>query len=126
MRNEGAGLERAATAMLRTLGAEKASLLLPQPVMASEQTGLGISVPAVNEVEMEPVLLQTTVNGASLLALATCSTVRRALRTAGAVDTIATLKRSMLRVAETRYRIVAVTVKHFGGAELMYELEIEA
>ncbi len=126
MRIEAAGLERAARAMLRTLGGARVSLLVAQPVAASEQTGLGISVPAVNEVEIEPVLLQTTVNGASLLALVTCGTVRKALSSAGAVDEVATLERSTLRAGDSRYRIVSVTVKRFGGAELMYELEIEA
>ena len=54
---EAAGLERAALAMLRTLGAGKASLLVPQPVTASEQTGLGLTVPLVqvDRVELEPV-----------------------------------------------------------------------
>ena len=32
----------------------------------------------------------------------------------------------MLRAGGTEYRIVSVTVKWFGGAELLYELEIEA
>ena len=62
------GLERAALAMLRTLGAGKASLLVPQPVTANEQTGLGLTVPLVNEVEMEPVLLQAKPNGQTLFA----------------------------------------------------------
>ena len=84
---EAAGLERAALAMLRTLGAGKASLLVPQPVTASEQTGLGLSVPLVNEVEMEPVLLQAKPNGKTLLARMTRCTVLKALGGAGAIDT---------------------------------------
>ena len=131
MRSAAAGLERAAQAMLRTLGAGKASLLVPQPVTATEQTGLGLVVPLVNEVEMEPVLLQATVNGKTLLARLTQATVRKALSNAGAIDTgeIATkqtLETAMLRAGGTEYRIVTVTVKWFGGAELLYELEIEA
>jgi hypothetical protein len=31
----------------------------------------------------------------------------------------------MLRAGETQYRVVSVTVKRFGGAEMLYELEIE-
>jgi len=125
------GLERAAEAMLRTLGAGKVSLLVPQPVAASEQTGLGLTLPLVNEVEMEPVLLQATPNGKTLFARLTRGTVQRALSGAGAVDTgeLATkqaLETAMLRADETEYRIVAVMVKWFGGAELLYELEIEA
>ena len=55
----------------------------------------------------------------------------KALNGAGAIDTseIATkqaLETAMLRAGGTEYRIVAVTVKWFGGAELLYELEIEA
>ena len=42
MSAEAAGLERAAQAMLRTVGAGKASLLVPQPVTANTQTGLGL------------------------------------------------------------------------------------
>ena len=104
---------------------------MPQPVTANEQTGLGLVVPLVNEVEMEPVLLQATPNGKTLLARMTQGTVRKALSSAGAIDTgeVATkqaLETAMLRAGGTEYRIVAVTVKWFGGAELLYELEIEA
>jgi hypothetical protein len=131
MSNEAAGLERAALAMLRTLGAGRASLLVPQPVTATEQSGLGLIVPLVNEVEMEPVLLQAMPNGKTLLARMTQGTVQKALSSAGAIDTgeIATkqaLETAMLRAGGTEYRIVTVTVKWFGGSELLYELEIEA
>jgi hypothetical protein len=129
--SSGMGLERAAEAMLRTLGAGKASLLVPQPVASSEQTGLGLMVPLVNEVEMEPVLLQATPNGKTLFARMTRGTVQRALNGAGAIDsgdaaTKQTLETAMLRADGSEYRIVAVMVKWFGGAELLYELEIEA
>jgi hypothetical protein len=125
-----AGLERAALAMLRTVGAGRASLLVPQPVTASTQTGLGLMAPLVNEVEMEPVLLQATANGKTLFARMTRGTVQKALNSAGAINTDETatkqtLETSMLRADGTEYRIVAVIVKRFGGAELLYELEIE-
>jgi hypothetical protein len=126
MRAEAAGLERAALAMLHILGGGKASLLLPQPAMTNEQTGLGLTPPLVNEVELEPVLLQATTTGQNLLALMTQSTVQKAIRGVGGTDAITTLETSMLRAGEMQYRIVAVTAKWFGGAELMYELEIEA
>jgi hypothetical protein len=120
------GLERAALAMLHILGAGKASLLLPQPVTTNAQTGLGLTAPLVNEVELEPVLLQATATGQNLLALMTQGTVQKALNGIAGNDAIATLETSMLRSGETLYRIASVTVKWFGGAELMYELEIEA
>jgi hypothetical protein len=126
MSTEVAGLERAAIAMLRTLGAGKASLLVPQPATANAQVGLGLGVPLVNEVEMEPVLLQTAVTGTTLLALMTRCTVQKAINSAGAIDANQTLETSMLRAGGTQYRIVSVTVKRFGGGELLYELEIEA
>jgi hypothetical protein len=131
MSAQAAGLERAALAMLRTMGGGKVSLLVPQPVTANEQTGLGLTVPLVNEVEMEPVLVQATPNGKTLLARMTRGTVQKALSGAGAIDTgeVATkqaLETAMLRAGGTEYRIVAVTVKWFGSAELLYELEIEA
>jgi hypothetical protein len=131
MSNAAAGLERAALAMLRTLGAGRASLLLTQPVTATEQSGLGLIVPLVNEVEMEPVLLQATPNGKTLLARMARCTVQKALSGAGAIDTgelatKQTLETAMLRAGGTEYRIAAVTVKWFGGSELLYELEIEA
>ncbi len=126
MRTEAAGLERAAVAMLRTLGAGKASLLVQQPVTADGQTGLGLGIPLVNEAEMEPVLLQTEVTGTTLLAMTTRRAVQKALNSAGGIDAIATLETSMLRAGGTQYRIVSVTAKRFGGEELMYELEIEA
>jgi len=131
MSTEAAGLERAALAMLRTLGGSKVSLLVPQPVTANERTGLGLSVPLVNEVEMEPVLLQATANGKILFARMTRCTVQNALSSAGATatDELATkqaLETAMLRAGGTAYRIVSVMVKWFGGAELLYELEIEA
>jgi hypothetical protein len=127
---EAAGLERAALAMLRTLGAGKVTLLLPQPVTANAQTGLGLMTPLVNEVEVEPVLLQATSNGKTLLARMTRDTVQKALSGAEEIDTgelatEETLETSMLRAGEAEYRIIAVTVKWFGGAELLYELEIE-
>jgi len=131
MNSEAAGLERAALAMLRTLGGSKVSLLVPQPVTANEQTGLGLNIPLVNEVEMEPVLLQATANGKILFARMTRGTVQNALSGAGAIaaDELATkqaLETAMLRAGGTEYRIVSVMVKWFGGAELLYELEIEA
>lgn len=119
------GLERAAIAMLRTLGAGRASLLVPQPATPNAQIGLGLGAPLVNEVEMEPVLLQT-ITGGTLLALMTRCTVQKAMSSAGGIDTNKTLETSMLRAGGKQYRIVSVTVKRFGGAELLYELEIEA
>jgi hypothetical protein len=130
MSTEAMGLERAALGMLRTLGAGQASLVVVQPVTVSTQTGLGLSAPLVNEVEMEPVLLQTAVNGEPLLALMTRGTIQKALSNAGTVatDELATkqiLETSMLRAGGTGYRVVSVTVKRFGNQELLYELEIE-
>ena len=124
------GLERAAEAMLRTLGAGTAWLLLPQPAAVNGQTGLGLSAPPVNEVGMEPVLLQANATGKTLLARMTRGTVQKALNSVGAMDgdeaaTKETLEGSMLRAGGTEYHIVSVTVKWFGGRELLYELEIE-
>jgi hypothetical protein len=125
MNNEAVGLERAALAMLRTLGAGTAFLMISQPATTNEQSGLGLSVPMLNEVEMEPVLLQATVTGNNLLALMARCTVQKAVNGAGGTDVKETLQTSMLRAGKTQYRIVSVTVKRFGGAELLYELEIE-
>lgn len=130
MRPKAMGLERAAEAMLRTLGAGRASLLLPQPAAGNTQSGLGLSTPLVSEIEMEPVLLQATVSGKTLLAIAPHCTVQKALNSAGAntngdLATKQTLETAMLRAQGTDYRITAVTAKRFGGAELIYELEIE-
>jgi hypothetical protein len=74
---------------------------------------------------MEPVLLQSTVNGNSLLAIATRCTVQKAINVADTVQATELLCTSMLRAGETQYRVVSVTVKRFGGAEMLYELEIE-
>jgi hypothetical protein len=128
--HEKAGMEQAAQAMLRTVGAGSCWLLVPQPVTANAQTGLGLSAPLVNEVEVEPVLLQTNATGKTLLARLTHGTVQKALNSMGAIDsdenaTEETLERSMLRANGTEYRIVSVTVKWFGGVQLLYELEIE-
>ncbi len=130
-----AGLERATLAMLHTLGAGKASLLVPQPAVADGQTGLGMTALLVSEVEIEPVLLhtpglRTTANSSPLYAMMTRCTVQKALSNAGAIDigepaTKQTLETSMLRVGGTEYRIVSVTVKWISGSELLYELEIE-
>ena len=113
MSSEAAGMERAALAMLRTLGAGKASLLLTQPATVNGQCGLGL------------VLLQATVTGKQLLALATRGTVQKAINGADGNEATQILCTSMLRAGGTQYRIVSVTVKRFGGAELLYELEIE-
>lgn len=126
MSAKAAGLVRAAEAMLRTLGAGKATLLVPQPAASTSQTGLGLETPMVNEVEMEPVLLQTAVNGKTQLALMTRCTAQKAISSAGGIDMKKTIESSMLRSGGIQYRIVSVTVKRFGGAELIYELEIEA
>jgi len=120
-----AGLERASLAMLRTVGAGKASLLLSQPATANTQAGLGLNAPPVAEVEMEPVLVQASVNGNDLLAIATRCTVQKALNGADGVEATQLLTTSMLRAGGKQYRIVSVTVKRFGGAEMMYELGIE-
>jgi hypothetical protein len=125
-----AGLERAAQAMLRTLGAGTAWLILPQPAAVTGQTGLGLIAPLVNEVEMAPVLLQANSTGQTLLARLTRGTLQKAFSSAGCTDTDEkttkqTLESSMLRSGGTEYRIVSVIVKWFGGRELLYELEIE-
>jgi hypothetical protein len=65
------------------------------------------------------------VTGKNLLALTTRGTAEKAVSSAGAIGVKETLQASMLRAGRTEYRIVSVTVKRFGGAELMYELEIE-
>lgn len=131
MSHEKAGMEQAAQAMLRTVGAGSCWLLMPQPMTTNAQTGLGLSTPLVNEVEIEPVLLQTNATGEMLLARMTHGTLEKALNSVGAIGdgdenaTKETLERSMLRANGTEYRIVSVTVKWFGGVQLLYELEIE-
>ena len=125
MSSEAAGMERAALAMLRTLGAGKASLLLTQPATVNGQCGLGLSAPPSAEVEMEPVLLQCSVNGEQLQAITTRAVVHRALNGTDGVAANKLLEASLLRVGKTTYRILSVTVKRFGGAELLYEMGIE-
>lgn len=120
-----AGLERAALAMLRTLGAGRASLVLPQPSALNAQSGLGLTAPAAAEVEMEPVLLQASVDGKSLMAIAARCTLQRAINVADGAGASRLLMTSMLKAGETHYRIVSVTVKRFGGVEMLYELGIE-
>jgi hypothetical protein len=124
------GRERAALSILRTLGAGKASLLVPQPAVAAGQTGLGLIAPLASEVELEPVLLHSARNGQTLYAVTTRCTVQEALNLAGCADsgestTKETLETSMLRAGGTDYRVVSVTVKWISGAELLYQLEIE-
>jgi len=133
--NTGAGLERAALAMLRTLGGGSAWLLIPQPEAATGRSGLGLSAPPVSEIAMEPVLLQTdglnaTANGRKLYAVMAPCTVLKALDAAQAVTdgenaVRQTLEHSRLRVGECEYRIVSVTAKWIGGTKLLYQLEIE-
>jgi hypothetical protein len=125
------GLEQAAVAMLRTLGAGRVVLLIPQPATAGSQSGLAIAAPMASEVEVEPVLLQANVSGSQLLAITTAATLRRALSNVLAPDADATamaqaLEMAMLKADGCQYRISAVTAKWFGGAALMYELQIEA
>ena len=146
--NTGAGLERAALAMLRTLGGGSAWLLIPQPEAATGRSGLGLSAPPVSEIAMEPVLLQTdglnaTANGRKLYAVMAPCTVLKALDAAQAIppqqansglagDPVAggenavrqTLEHSRLRVGECEYRIVSVTAKWIGGTKLLYQLEV--
>ncbi len=125
MKTGAAGLERSSVAMLRVLGAGSAWLVLAQPSDATAQTGLGLSTPAAAEVEMEPVLLQCQPNGEQLLAITTRGIVRRALNGTDGVAAVKLLEASLLRAGETTYRILSVTVKRFGGMELLYEMEIE-
>ncbi len=125
MKTKAAGLERAALAMLRTTGAGSAKLLLTQPAVATAQIGLGLDAPPAAEVEMEPVLLQTSVSGNDLLAIATRGTVQKAINVADRAAAVCLLSTSMLQAGDTEYRIVSVTVKRFGGVEMLYELGIE-
>jgi hypothetical protein len=116
--------------MLRTLGAGTAWLVLPRPAIVNGQTGLGLIAPLVNEVEMEPVLLQANSTGQTLLVRLTRGTLQKAFSSVGCTDTDErttkqTLESSMLRSGGTEYRVVSVIVKWFGGRELLYELEIE-
>ena len=133
--NAGAGVERAALAMLRTLGGCRASLLIPQPAAVSGQSGLGLSAPLASAVGLEPVLLRTTglnANGGGrrlVAAVAPC-TVQKALEevqvlSGGESALRRTLESSRLRAGEIEYRIVSVTAKWMGGTKLLYELEIE-
>jgi len=130
--NAGAGVERAALAMLRTLGGSRVSLLVPQPAVANGQSGLGLSAPAASEVGLDPVLLRTNAAGDSrkLVAAVAPSTVLKALDEVQAISAgenalRRTLESSRMRVGESEYRIVAVTAKWMGGTKLLYELEIE-
>ena len=130
--NAGAGVERAALAMLHTLGGSRVSLLVPQPAVASGQSGLGLSAPAASEVGLEPVLLRTSAkgDGQKLIASVAPSAVLKALDEVQAVasDESAvkrTLESSRLRAGEIEYRIVSVSAKWLGGTKLLYELEIE-
>ncbi len=125
MRTGVAGLERSSVAMLRVLGAGSAWLVLAQTSDATAEAGLGLNSPAAAEVEMEPVLLQCQPNGEQLLAITTRGIVRRALNGTDGVAATKMLEASLLRVGETTYRILSVTVKRFGGAELLYEMGIE-
>jgi hypothetical protein len=125
MNTDPMALEQAARAMLRAVGAGGAKLLLAQATAVTSQTGLGLSTPAAVEVELEPVLVQAITNGKSLLAITTRGAISKALNGADGSQAVQLLTSSMLRAGNTLYRITAVTVKHFGGAELMYELGIE-
>jgi hypothetical protein len=76
------------------------------------------------------VLLQANATGKTLLARMTRGALQKALSSAGVTDADEaaikeTLEGSMLRAGGTEYHIVSVTVKWFGGRELLYELEIE-
>lgn len=125
MNSDAMAMEQAARAMLRTMGAGGAKLLLAQPATAGAQTGLGLTAPSAAEVELDPVLVQAAVNGKSLLAITTRGAVAKALNGADGSAAVQLLTTSMLRAAGIPYRITSVTVKHFGGAELMVELGIE-
>ncbi len=70
-------------------------------------------------------LLQTSVSGNELLAIATRGTVQKAINVADGAEAARLLSTSMLQAGDTEYRIVSVTVKRFGGVEMLYELEIE-
>lgn len=60
----GAGLMRAADAMLRALGGETVSLLLPATASASDAAGmLGLVDPGVQEVMIGPVVVRELVTG---------------------------------------------------------------
>ena len=125
MKTSLAGLEWSSVAMLRLLGAGSAWLVLAQTSDATAQAGLGLSYAAAAEVEMEPVLLQCSVNGEQLQAITTRAVVHRALNGTDGVAANKLLEASLLRVGKTTYRILSVTVKRFGGAELLYEMGIE-
>lgn len=60
----GAGLVRAADAMLRALGGESVSLLLPVTAIASDAAGmLGLVDPGVQEVVISPVVVHELATG---------------------------------------------------------------
>jgi hypothetical protein len=125
-----AGFERAALAMLQTMGAGSVELVLPQPGAAGSQAGLGIAAPVAAEVTLEPVLVRASANGEVLSAVVCGSSVRRVLSQmlvpdAGELAVRQTLEAAMLRVEGTQYRITAVTTKWYGGTALLYELRIE-
>jgi hypothetical protein len=129
-----AGMQQMALAMLRTLGGRRASLLVPQPATASQQTGLGLVAPMASELDMEPVLLQTWISrsqsASKLYAMMARCTVLKALNLTDGIEGVdqsvrLTLETSKLRSGGTDYRIVSVTAKWYGGTELIYQLEIE-
>ncbi|MGH9494613.1 MAG: hypothetical protein ACRD3B_06410 [Candidatus Sulfotelmatobacter sp.] len=60
----GAALVRAANAMLKTLGGDSVSLILPATAMASDASGpLGLVDPGVQEVVVSPVVLRELTTG---------------------------------------------------------------
>jgi len=60
----GAGLARAANALLKALGGETVSLLLPATAMANDSAGqLGLVDPGVQEIVVSPVILRELTTG---------------------------------------------------------------
>ena len=119
--------QRAAEAMLRTLGATRVTLRVAQPPIDSQSGQLGMGCGAFEDVSLYPVVVRSTslfANELVKVEVLVSATAASAAATTRGVDDVATwlLEAHGLLYRNKLLHIDNVVVDHFAGSEYLYHI----
>jgi len=119
--------QRAAEAMLRSLGATQVTIRVAQPSIDSQSSQLGMACSGFEDISLYPVVVRSTSLFARELVkveVLVSATAASAAATARGVDDVATwlLEAHGLMYRNKLLHIDSVVVDHFAGAEYLYHI----
>lgn len=119
-------LVRAVNAMVRALGGGWVKLRVPSAAVAGLERELGITPPALDEIEIGPVVvrqLDSREGRAQVQVIVAASSLEGVLAARGEVSAYSLLKVAESLIYQERvFRVTEVSAESFGGMEYMYRL----